>query len=301
MKDRFRSYHEGELAVQARAGVGSDGLFAEEMYRPLMPAGVQRFLSAQQVAVLASMDSEGRVWASMRSGQPGFLRALNEQTVEIGGYGHPEDPLLENLAQPSPAGVLVIHLGARQRIRLNGIAQADQAGLIRLNVNQVYGNCPKYIQAREVKGERELSQGTARHTAQLDARLQHWLEGADTFFLATAHPQSGLDASHRGGKPGFVRVENQRQLLFPDYPGNKMFNSLGNIVSYPKAGLLFPDFETGAVVQISGNARILWDDLRITEFKGAQRLVVVDIERVIELPSAVLLRLEFRNYSPDLR
>ncbi len=155
MKTPYSSYHEGELAVQARAGVGSDDLRAEDMYRTFMPVGVQHFLAAQQVAVLSSTDADGRVWASMRSGPPGFLRAIDDTTVEIGGYFHPDDPLLANLSSHPETGMIVIHLAARHRVRLNGTASALSDGRILLTTNQVYGNCPQYIQARAVAGERE--------------------------------------------------------------------------------------------------------------------------------------------------
>jgi predicted pyridoxine 5'-phosphate oxidase superfamily flavin-nucleotide-binding protein len=284
--------------VQARAGIG--GMRAEDMFRPAMPAGVQRFLAAQQVAVLATIDTDGRVWASMRSGPPGFLLALDERTVVIGGYGHPDDPLLANLTAPSAMGMLVIHLATRHRMRLNGTASMRPDGHIVLTTEQVYGNCPQYIQAQTVVGDHAPVYASARTTTHLEARQHGWLTAADTCFLATAHPQAGADASHRGGKPGFMRLEGERQLLFPDYPGNNMFNSLGNITAYPRAGLLVPDFRTGAALQISGPARILWDNQRIREFPGAQRLVEFDIERVVELPQATLLRFTFDSYSPVL-
>ncbi|MBZ5573930.1 MAG: pyridoxamine 5'-phosphate oxidase family protein [Acidobacteriia bacterium] len=295
------SYHEGEVAVQARVGVGSDGLCAEEMYHPAMGAGVQRFLATQQISVLSSMDADGRMWASLRSGPLGFLHPVDQQTVEIGGYSHPDDPVLQDLKRQSPAGMLVINLAARHRVRLNGVAQVEATGGIRLVVNQVYGNCPQYIQARAVKGQGALSSLPSHRAKQLDEKLRSWVEGSDTLFLATAHPESGLDASHRGGKPGFVRCEDERHLIFPDYSGNNMFNSLGNISSYPKAGLLFPDFDSGAGLQLSGTAKVLWDDPRIAEFPGARRLVALEIERVLELPQATLLEFEFQSYSPHLR
>jgi uncharacterized protein len=301
MTDNRRTYHEGELAVQARAGVGGDGLDAQGMYHAVMGAGVARFLAMQQIAAISTMDSDGRVWASLRTGPRGFLRAVDELTLEIGGESHPDDPLLANLASTAPAGAVVINLAARQRVRVNGDAQINQAGEMHMTVNQVYGNCPQYIQAREAHGDRPPSQASAKRGSSLDDRWRRWIEGADTFFLATAHPQSGLDASHRGGRPGFVRVENERQLLFPDYAGNKMFNSLGNISSYPKAGLLFVDFQSGAGLQLSGTANILWKDSRLADFPDAQRLITVDVERVIELPQVTRLEFEFRGYSPYLR
>ncbi len=296
-----RSYHEGELAVQTRVGVGADGLGAGEMYRPAMATGVQHFLAAQQVAVVSTLDTEGRPWASLRTGQPGFLRALDEHTLEIGGYGHPDDPLITNLAKTGPLGVLAINLGARHRVRLNGEGQIESNGNIRVRLNQVYGNCPQYIQAREVNGEREAASGESRRAEGLDERLRRWVESADTFFLATAHPESGLDASHRGGKPGFVRVENEKRLVFPDYAGNNMFNSLGNINSYPRAGLLFPDFKSGATLQITGAASIIWEGPQIAEFRAARRLVSIDIEKAVELLPGMLLQFEFKGYSPHLR
>jgi predicted pyridoxine 5'-phosphate oxidase superfamily flavin-nucleotide-binding protein len=296
----YGSYHEGELTAQTRAGVGSDGLAADSMYRAAMPGGVQRFLSVQQLAVLSTSDVEDRVWASMRSGPPGFLHPLDESTVEIGGYSHPDDPLLANLAAHAEAGIIVINLAARHRVRLNGTARAQPDGRIVLSTRQVYGNCPQYIQARAVIGDRAVSPAPARFGKRLDRRQQQSIGQADTLFIATAHPQSGADASHRGGRPGFVCVESETRLLFPDYPGNNMFNTLGNIVSNPRTGLLVPDFQSGSALQLSGTARILWDDPRMKNFEGAQRLVEFDVERVIELPEATLLRFAFQSYSPIL-
>ena len=294
------SYHAGELAVQAHAGVGTEGLAAGDMYRPSMPTGVQRFLAVQQLAVLSTQDANGQVWASMRSGLPGFLRALDPTQVEIGGYSHPDDPLLKNLAAPSLAGMLAIQLAARQRIRLNGTARLRPDGNIVLTTQQVYGNCPQYIQARAVTGEGPPSAAAAQISSRLDGRLRRWIEQSDTLFIATAHPESGADASHRGGRPGFIRVEGENRLLIPDYSGNKMFNTLGNLAVNPRAGLLFPDFKSGAALQLSGGAQILWDDPRLTEFTGAQRLLAFDIERIVELPQATRLRFNFQGYSPTL-
>lgn len=300
MTNPYGSYHEGELAVQSRAGVGSEGLPADAMYRAVMPSGVQRFLLAQQLAVFSTRDVDDRVWASMRSGPPGFLRPRDECTLEITGYSHRDDPLLANLAASPEAGMIVIHLAARHRVRLNGTAEVHPDGRIVFSTRQVYGNCPQYIQARAVIGDREVSRSSVRFGETLEQRQWHLIEQADTLFIATAHPHSGADASHRGGRPGFVRVESERRLLFPDYRGNNMFNTLGNIVSNPCAGLLFPDFQSGSALQLSGSAHILWDDPRMKQFEGAQRLVEFEIERVIELPEATRLRFEFQSYSPVL-
>jgi len=300
MTSPYSFYHEGELAVQTRAGVGSEGLAGEAMYRAAMPGGVQRFLREQQLAVFSTTDANGMVWASMRSDSPGFLRPIDEHTLEVGGYSHPDDPLLPNLAAHAEAGMIVIHLEARHRVRLNGAARALSDGRIVLSTQQVYGNCPQYIQARAVIGDREVSASPARVGNGLDQQQCRSIEQADTLFIATSHPHSGADASHRGGRPGFVCVESDKRLLFPDYSGNNMFNTLGNIVSNPRTGLLFPDFQSGSALQLSGRARILWDDPRMKSFDGAQRLVEFDVERVIDVPEATRLRFAFESYSPVL-
>ena len=165
---------------------------------------------------------------------------------------------------------------------------------------QVYGNCPQYIQARETVAARDMTTEAGRVATSLDERHRRWLSDADTFFLATAHPRAGADTSRRGGRPGFVHVLDGSRLIFPDYQGNNYFNSLGNITSYPHAGLLVPDFASGAALQLSGTARVLWDDPRMARFPGAQRLVAIDLERVIGLPRATRLGFVFRGASPVL-
>jgi hypothetical protein len=84
------------------------------------------------------------------------------------------------------------------------------------------------------------------------------IRAADTFFLGTTNPERGSDASHRGGAPGFVRVGGGR-LWWPDYPGNNLFNSFGNLAVDPEAALLFFDFDSGRTLQLSGLAEIDWD------------------------------------------
>lgn len=297
-KDPWLSYHEGELTVQRRAGVGRG---PSAMYRRVMPPGVRGFLAQQQLAILASIGSDGGLWASLRSGEPGFVTAIDQQTLRIAGYGHPGDRLASNLATHDQLGVLVIDLATRSRLRINGAAVLESDGAILLNSKQIYGNCQQYIQARAIVGTREAAPPVARVSEELDTRQQSWIAGADTFFIATAHPRMGADASHRGGFPGFVRVgKREKRLVFPDYRGNRMFNTLGNLESNPRAGLLFPDFATGEALQLSGRAAALWDDARLAEFPGAQRLVVFDIEKVVELTEATHLRFQFAGYSPDL-
>ncbi|WP_260860342.1 pyridoxamine 5'-phosphate oxidase family protein [Mycobacterium tilburgii] len=107
----------------------------------------------------------------------------------------------------------------------------------------------------------------------------------DTLFLGITHPSRGSDASHRGGDSGFVRVESPTRLWWPDYPGNNMFNSLGNLMVDDEAALLFVDFATGATIQLSGTAQVQWTAPGAEGDDGAvERRVAFTVASVVALP-----------------
>jgi predicted pyridoxine 5'-phosphate oxidase superfamily flavin-nucleotide-binding protein len=290
-------WHEGELEVQRRAGVASEAGELQGMVRPGMAPPLAVFLSQRQFAVLGTLDASDRVWASVVVGDIGFIRALDPYTVEIAGGWATTDPLLENIMHDSHVGMLAIDFNNRRRVRINGTAERSD-GILRIHAEQVYSNCPKYIQAR-IPGELSaVAATTPVVAARLTPDQQEWISRADTFFIASAHPQRGVDASHRGGNPGFIHAESGSHLVIPDYSGNNLFNTLGNIQMNPKAGLLFLDFETGRTLQLTGRATINWDERARTGFAGAQRLLEFNIEEVRETQNGAPLRFEFRTYSP---
>jgi uncharacterized protein len=100
------------------------------------------------------------------------------------------------------------------------------------------------------------------------------------FFLATATADGQPDCSYKGGMPGFVRVLDEQTLVFPDYDGNGMFRSLGNIAVNPRVGLLFIDFEQGNRMRVNGRAVLCFDDPLLAEFPGAQLIVRVTPEGI---------------------
>lgn len=282
------TFHSGERAVQRRAGVADEArAVGRGIGRTLTPP-VARFLARQRLAVAASLDGEGRVWASLLTGPAGFLSAPDPGRLSIAALPIPGDPLGPNLAGRPDVGLLVIDPQTRQRMRFNGQARLSMDGL-RLDLRQVYGNCPKYIQLREAEADAVAEPEAPRVTSRLDARQRATIGNADTLFIASFHPEGGADASHRGGFPGFVRVLADDQLVFPDYPGNAMFNTLGNLAEYPRAGLLFVDFATGDVLQVSGRARV--------EPDFAVRL---DLDEVRETRAASPLRFRLLEYSPAI-
>ncbi len=285
-------FHAGEIEVQTRLGLREDAERVGRIVASTIPKAARRLLSHQRLAVAASLDEARRPWASLLSGPPGFIEAADDQLLRLSTRPPADDPLLANLGARPELGLLVIDPRTRQRLRFNGRGLLSEDGLF-LVVNEVYGNCPKYIQKRRIlepPPDAPLrGPGPARRTTTLDESQRAWIASADTFFIASWHPGGGADASHRGGRPSFVRVLDERTLEFSDYPGNNMFNTLGNLERYPRAGLLFVRFETGDLLQLTGRARILWEP---------DTAVRVEVEEVRETPGGSALRFDLVEPSP---
>lgn len=254
-------FHSGELAVQRQAGVEAEAArLAAMVGRGQLRAGMAAFLSEAPFAAITARDGSGRLWTSPLLGPPGFLTAASPTTLQIHTDLPSADPL-HGLPTGQPAGVIAMNFLTRRRARINGVLTSTETGALTVDVNQAYGNCPQYIHQRRVDidgppadNRARLYSGTTLRPA--DIRL---IEAADTFFLGTTHATAGSDASHRGGPPGFVRVADGR-LWWPDYPGNNLFNSFGNLATDPAAALLFVDFNAGITLQLSGSATVRWDD-----------------------------------------
>lgn len=278
-------YHAGERAVQRRAGVEAMAQRVGLSIKDALPPAAQAFVREQPLVVVASTDAQGGVWASLLVGPPGFIEPLDDQTLRIDAAPFAGDPLTENIQAQGQVGLLLIDLATRRRMRVNGVATRQSNGQLVVQAQQVYANCPKYIQARNLAPapDAQASLPTVQRGALLTPQQQQWIARADTFFIATAHPEHGADASHRGGNPGFVRVVDAGTLLFPDYAGNTMFQTLGNLHSNPQAGLLFADFATGSLLQVSGTAEVRWDAAEAAAFAGAERLVRFVVTTVVEL------------------
>jgi predicted pyridoxine 5'-phosphate oxidase superfamily flavin-nucleotide-binding protein len=280
-------FHAGELEMQRRAGVVAEARDLGRIVRDEIPAGAQRFLDEQPFAVAASRDATGRVWASPLFGLPGFLQVIDAKLLRIASRPPDADPLAANLASPAPLGVLVIDPRTRRRMRFNGRALLRPEGVF-LDVRQAYGNCPKYIQRRVLDPERRREPaGAPRIADRLNEEQRDFVRCSDTFFIASFAPGGGADASHRGGFPGFVRATSPDTLEFDDYPGNGMFNTLGNLHADGRAGLLFVDFESGDLLQLTGRA-LVRDDFSVH----------VRVESVRATPRGSPLRFHFVDYSP---
>ena len=263
-------FHDGELAVQQRAGVLEEAARLAGMLQPVkLGGGIGAFLADRTFAVITARDAAGRLWTSPLSGPPGFLKAADAATLAI-SFRFPDGDPLRGLPAGQKAGLVIVEFAARRRVRINGTLAAAGDDRLEIKVEQGYGNCPQYINQRvltpvaagqagqDQAGTGPAGEGGVRRGTVLSPADVELIRAADTFFLGTTNPERGSDASHRAGRPGFVRVDGGR-LWWPDYPGNKLFNSFGNLAVNPEAALLFPDFGTGRTLHLSGTAEVEWD------------------------------------------
>jgi uncharacterized protein len=293
-------YHSGERSMQIQAGAVDAAATMGRQILPLIAHLYTNFIQKQPFVIIGASDYLGMAWSSILCGKPGFLRVMDEQTLRIDALPDSQDPLGENLGTGSDIGLLLIDFSTCRRLRLNGSVVRDKEGLS-VRPHQVYANCPKYIQTRscELRSDASIYPRQVCQAASLNDVQRKLIERADTFFVASYHPAGGADASHRGGFPGFVQVLDDATLVWPDYSGNGMFNTLGNLIENPNCGLLFIDFEKGRTLQLSGSARIIRDSERAVFFPEAERIIKFDIKRIIETENATSLRWTFIEYSPD--
>lgn len=291
-------YHPGEIAVQQRAGAFEPADLQGNGLGTQFDDRAARFLAQQPWAILAARDPAGALWVSLLHGPPGFLKVEDPATLAIHASLSAADPLGDAFKEEAGIGLLVLDPQTRRRMRLNGWGRSEPGDILRVRAREVYGNCPKYIQRRALAGDANLPAEIPTIGSRLSSAQREWIGRSDTFFIGTRHAEAGVDCSHRGGQPGFVRAVDDQRIIFPDYAGNNMFQTLGNLTLCPQAGLLFLDFESGHVLQLSGKATVVWDAERLAAWPGAQRLIEFTVDAVQETPHASPLRWRLLDYSP---
>ncbi len=307
-------YHPGEIAMQERAGVRAR---AERLgrggIRDFMPDQHRELFTKLPYLLVGSVDRAGQPHASILVGPSGFIGSPDSGTLTIGARPDAADPLASNLAVGAPLGLLGIELDTRRRNRMNGVVAAQDGHGFAVEVRQSFGNCPQYIQARAPFFVLDATAKTAamqREEPILSDRATALLHDADTFFIATATPPErrksvadGVDISHRGGRPGFVRVTEEsgaRVLTVPDFRGNNQFNTLGNIALEPRTGLLIVDFTTGDLLSLIAEGTVVWDGEELRAFAGAQRLLKLRVTGGLLRPGAIPLRWSQPHQAPQL-
>jgi uncharacterized protein len=290
-------FHADELEAQARAGRGASGAGI----RSFMPDEHRSFFATLPYLFIATTDAGGWPLATMLTAEPGFVRSPDPVTLRVDSLPAPEDPLAATLNDGKEFGVLGIDFSTRRRNRANGqISSLDATGLS-LAVHQSFGNCAKYIQRRIVQ-HAPRTQRTVELINHLDVEARTLIGRADTLFVASRSRSEirsggGIDISHRGGRPGFVDVLDDC-LVIPDFPGNRYYNTLGNLLGEPRASLLFIDFQTGDLLQLQGIATIDWKAEGPRQFEGAERLWCFEVTRGWRRRGASPLRWSFVDYSP---
>lgn len=288
MQQTHSIFHDGERAVQARAEVSGEWLKqAESFVRSGMPQQHRDFFEHLEMLFLGLLDSDGRPWCVPVLGPQGFLVSPDPETLEIHRNPVLGCELRLDCSPGASIGVLGIDLSNRRRNRLNGRIQHTPTGGMTIRVDQSYGNCPQYIQTRQLPAGQDAPTAVGRLRGCItDPEVRRIVEAADTFFIASRAAgfldggSAGVDASHRGGRPGFLGINGDGTLSFPDFSGNRFFNTLGNIESDGRIGLFVPDFETGEAIVLTGRASIDWNPERIRLFEGAERIVDVVPEEI---------------------
>jgi ferredoxin-NADP reductase/predicted pyridoxine 5'-phosphate oxidase superfamily flavin-nucleotide-binding protein len=310
MKDNLEisPFHEGEKTIQTKVGK-RDAMesFGRRVIRSYLPKQHQAFYSQLPFLVVGSVDAQGWPWASILPGTPGFMNSPVDTILDINTPVLLGDPLQESISLGSPLGLLGIEIPSRRRNRLNArISDVRQQGFS-LKVDQAFGNCPQYIQTRDIQFIRDpmlkLENQEIEHFTSLDNEATQFIQAADTFFVSSyIKPQDrpeieGVDVSHRGGMPGFVKVVGNT-LTIPDYSGNFHFNTLGNFLLNPKAGLIFPDFDTGDLLMLTGSVEILWEEHpEVLAFKGAERAWRFTVKSGVRLKQALPFRAKFGQFA----
>jgi len=303
-------FHAGEERIQDTLGVTERmAAFGSKIVRDFMPDQHRDFYAQLPFVILGSVDAAGDPWATILTGQPGFMRSSDSKTLHIGARPQEEDPAAEGVSQGAAVGILGIEPPTRRRNRLNGtLANVTPEGFD-LRVEHSFGNCPQYIFTRvSTPDARTLNPPKARTATTLSDADKALIARADTFYVASyvdpvhaalSGEQRQVDVSHRGGKPGFVRIGADGLLTIPDFAGNLHFNTLGNLLLNPRAGLLFIDFGTGDLLQITGETKVILEGQEIAAFQGAERLWTVRPRKIVRRPQALGLRFSFGEASPN--
>ena len=305
------SFHEGECAVQERVGVREKlAVIGPRVIRDFMPEQHREFFTQLPFVIAGSVGDDGQPWASVLANPPGFIESPSPRQLVVRARPQAHSPLKETLSPGKPIALLGMEPQSRRRNRANGVVESVSSAGFAVNVRQSFGNCPKYIQARqpEYGGANGDTGKVLRHARQLGAAARKLIQSADTFFIATCHPAGqcdrdsphGADVSHRGGKPGFVRVDDDGTLTVPDFAGNLYFNTLGNIAVNPRAGLLFIDFTMGGLLYLAVDAEIVWQGAELEAFAGAERLLRLRVREMKHIEAGLALRWSEAQLSPAL-
>jgi uncharacterized protein len=285
------AFHAGERYFQSRLGVEDQmAQIGQRFIRPEMPEQHREFFAGLPLVFLGAIDAAGLIWASLRLGSPGFVSSSRPDCLSIQGTALSGDPLA-SLAVGQSVGLLGLEFDTRRRNRANGevTASGEQTEIA---IQQSFGNCPKYIHPQVMHTLPRQTQKQQSFTQWIPEAVAI-IESAHTFFIASAYTpvpafsNTGVDISHRGGDPGFVKIKDEKTLSFADYKGNRFFNTLGNLQLNPQSGLLFVDVKKAQILYLTGHATTHWgEDLHHADETGRVTVFGLTEGRLLQLGAA---------------
>lgn len=290
-------FHPGEIAAQELAGVASRGAGI----RGFMPDQHRIFFGQLPWLFAGVPDRNGWPLATVLAATPGFVESPTATTLSIAALPAKDDPAFESFRPGSPIGLLGLEFETRRRNRANGLIETVGAEGLTVSVTQSFGNCAKYIQARSRVQDGSEPAAPPVSLSGIDPEARALITGADTLLIASASTTEtqtgGVDISHRGGRPGFVRIDGD-SLTIPDFAGNNYFNTFGNLLQEPRASLLFVDFATGTLLQLQGEAEIVWQGPELARLDGAERLWHFHVRRGWRRAHALPMRWSAPEFAP---
>lgn len=291
------AWYRGELAVQQKVGVTTSvAPIAKQVLRSQLKEPQSTFFSALPFSIVGSVDRAGETWVTLLSGYPGFLEVPDSRSLSVSVNLDPQDPASHGFGVGHSLGLLGDELSTRRRNRINGrISDRDATGfVIVIVIEQSYGNCPRYIQQREygfVRDQKIPSSETALQLDKLNEATLALIASVDTLFISSYVDVEGgvmqVDVSHKGGRPGFSKVDERGVITIPDFAGNMYFYTLGNILINPKCGLTYVNFSNGDSSQIAGEGVIDFDSPEVTCFQGAKRRLCINPNQIIYRAGAI--------------
>ena len=301
-------YHAGEKAIHKRLGITEkQEEIGKRVFRDYMPDQHREFFSQLPYFIVGSADEDGWPWASIIFGVPGFISTPDDKHIKVAAQIDETDPLYANIKLNAPMSFLGIEMHTRRRNRANVSIEEIASDGFTARIDQSFGNCPKYINHRSPDFTRTPTPSTTsvRKFTTIDMAVQQTIENADFFFVASQietqgnRTIEGVDVNHRGGKPGFIQISGNT-LTIPDYFGNSIFNTLGNFMINPKAGLIFHNPQNASLLQMVGTTEIIWDDDPILKhFEGAERAWRFTLDHGIERLQSVPMLWKLEALSPS--
>ncbi|KAK4241503.1 hypothetical protein C8A03DRAFT_30365 [Achaetomium macrosporum] len=286
--EHTNGWHSGEQAIHSLLKVPTSG--RRNPTASGLPASYAHRVTVSPLLAVGTLDDQGRPWTSIWGGERGFARPVAQDILAMQSLVNKAyDPVAQaflgkaadgEVVQPeggTTMSALSIDLDTRDRVKLAGkmvvgsvvtrqdggaIAEAQLAML----VQESLGNCPKYLNKKTIQAHIPSPQ-LISSALPLPPEALALIEKADMFFLSSSNGQT-MDTNHRGGPAGFVRVISNSPseeggnsegvvLVYPEYSGNRLYQTLGNLHTNPRIGIAIPDFETSDILYLTGETQLL--------------------------------------------